>query len=154
MSKERYIWIKGENVPVSEEVYLEYYRPVWAEKKRKEREKRCRTGDGSRCTKDCESCDRKPDGGVLSLDKFFKEGYEVAASVEAEEVVMEKILLDELYAALNELTCGERSLINALYYKERPERDFAAEIGMPQTTLSYRKKRILEWLRKKLKNFR
>ena len=52
-TKDYYICIKGEKVPVTEEVYRAYCRPVWAEKKRKEREQRCRNADGSRCAGDC-----------------------------------------------------------------------------------------------------
>jgi len=53
----RYIEIDGQQIPVSEEVYRAYKRQLWAEHKRKEREKRCRDEKGNRCTRDCSTCD-------------------------------------------------------------------------------------------------
>ena len=36
MSKNRYVWLDGMKIPVTEEVYRAYYRPVWREAKQKE----------------------------------------------------------------------------------------------------------------------
>ncbi|MGR6837021.1 hypothetical protein [Syntrophomonas erecta] len=45
-TKQYYLTIDGQEVKVSEEVYRAYKRPIWAEHKRKEREKRCIISDG------------------------------------------------------------------------------------------------------------
>ena len=45
MSNQRFIEIDGEQVAVTEEVYRAYKRPLWVERKRKERESRCRLWD-------------------------------------------------------------------------------------------------------------
>ncbi|NMB11452.1 MAG: hypothetical protein GX977_04105 [Firmicutes bacterium] len=37
-TEQRFIEIGGEQIPVTEEVYLAYKRPLWRERKRKERE--------------------------------------------------------------------------------------------------------------------
>ena len=113
-TKNYFITLKDVEIPVTEEVYRAYYRPVWAAIKRKEREKRCRNADGSRCTEDCDQCDREPDGGFLSLDKLIDEGYETADSDAVDDIVMEKMLIDELYAALDELSDDERNLVSRL----------------------------------------
>jgi hypothetical protein len=39
-TKQYYLTIDGQEVKVSEEVYRAYKRPIWAEHKRKEREKK------------------------------------------------------------------------------------------------------------------
>jgi DNA-directed RNA polymerase specialized sigma24 family protein len=133
MAKDRYVWLDGVKIPVTEEVYRAYYRPVWREAKQKE----------------------VRDDAEYSLDALEEVGFEaVSNDALVDEIVADKLLLDELYAALDELTDDERGLINALYFDEKSERDIAAESGVPQTTINYRKKRLLEWLRKKLKDFR
>ena len=68
-----------------------------------------------------------------------------------DEIVEDKLLLEMLLAALAELTEDERSLIDALFYQEKFEREVAKETGVPQTTINYQKNRILNWLKKKLK---
>lgn len=74
MEKQYYIQMDGQEIPVTEEQYRAYKRPLWAEHKRLEREKRCRDEKGNRCTKDCNLCDRGHAGTVLSLDQFAEDG--------------------------------------------------------------------------------
>jgi RNA polymerase sigma factor (sigma-70 family) len=145
-NNQRYIEIGTEQIPVTEEVYRAYKRPLWAEHKRKERAARCRDG-GSRCTKDCSVCPRSRDGGVLSLDKFSDDGYDAADPCDIAELVADSLLLEQLAAALDELAPDERSLIDALFYHERSERDYAAEIGVSHQAAGKRKQRIIKKLR-------
>ena len=131
MSKDRYVWLDGVKVPVSEEVYRAYYRPVWREAKRKE----------------------VRDDTEYSLDALEESGFEAADSALVDDIVADKLLLDELYAALDELTDDERSLIDALFYKERSERNVAAERGVQRNTVVYHRNKILGKLKKILENF-
>lgn len=147
----RYIDIDGEQVLVSEEVYLAYKRPEWAEYKRKEREKRCRDENGNRCTKDCRLCSQERTGSDLSLDRFAHEGFEVADPIDLAELVADKLLLEELCAALEELEPDDRSLIDALFYDERTERDYASEIGLSHQSVNKRRKKVIEKLREIMK---
>jgi len=147
MENQRYIEIDGEQIPVTEKVYRAYKRPLWAEHKRKERAKRCRDEKGFRCTKDCKSCPKLRDGGDLSLDKFSDDGYEITDPVDLAELVADQLLLEQLAAALGELEPDERSLIDALFYKERTERDYAAEIGISHQAVGKRKLKVIEKLR-------
>jgi len=144
---QRYIEIDGEQIPVTEEVYRAYKRPLWAERKRKERAKRCRDEKGLRCTKDCKLCPKLRDGGDLSIDKFSDDGYEIADTVDLAEFVADKLLLEQLVAALDELEPDERSLIDAIFYNDRTERDYAAEIGISHQAVGKRKHKIIEKLR-------
>ena len=131
MSKDRYVWLDGVKVPVSEEVYRAYYRPVWREAKRKE----------------------VRDDTEYSLDALEESGFEATDSALVDDIVADKLLLDELYAALDELTDDERSLIDALFYKERSERNVAAERGVQRNTVVYHRNKILGKLKKILENF-
>ncbi len=133
MNKEWYIWLDGIKVPVSEEVYRTYKRAEWREEKQ----------DAVRKDREC------------SFDYMTEHDFDGQAVSEQElvdEIVSDKLLLDELYAALAELTDDERSLIDELYFKEKSERELSKDIGVPQTTINYQKNKILEWLKKKLRN--
>jgi DNA-directed RNA polymerase specialized sigma subunit len=150
-TKQYYLTIDGQEVKVSEEVYRAYKRPAWAEHKRKEREKRCIISDGKgrtkRCTEDCSKCDKQRTGSALSLERFKEEGFEITDPVDIAEFVADKLLLEELYAALKELDSEERSLIDALFFKSRTERDYATDIGLKHQSVNKSKKKILEKLR-------
>ena len=129
MSKDRYVWLDGVKVPVSEEVYRAYYRPVWREAKQKE------------VRNDTE----------YSLDALEDSGFEAVSEDKLiDDIVADKLLLDELYAALDELTDDERSLIDALYHKDNSESDFGKTRNISQQAVSKKKKKILEKLRYKL----
>lgn len=147
---QRFIEIDGQQIPVTEEVYRAYKRPLWAERKRQEREKRCRGEKGNRCTKDCSKCDKQRTGSVLSLDKFIEEGFEVADSVDIAELVADKQLLEELAAALNELDPQNRRIAE-LFGEGLSERQIASQVGLSQKTVNKRKAKIFDQLRQRLK---
>ena len=153
MEKEFYIFINGEKLSVDEEVYRAYYQPEWAEKKRKSREQRCRNADGSRCNGNCHNCVSESDNGVLSLDLLAEDGYEPADETDIQEIVADKLLMDELHKALAELTEDERALIDALFFQEKSERTVAAERHVQQNTITYHKKKILNKLKMNIKQF-
>lgn len=138
---QRYIEIDGEQIPVTEEVYRAYKRPLWAEHKRKERAKRCRDAKGRRCTEDCSTCPKAREVSVLSLDRFREEGgLEPADTFDMAEFVADRLLLEQLFSALNE---EELALINALFYDERTERDYASELGISHQMVGKRKNKLI-----------
>jgi DNA-directed RNA polymerase specialized sigma24 family protein len=145
---QRYIVIGEQQVPVTEEVYRAYKRPAWAERKRKERQKRCRDENGNRCVEDCRHRGDERTGRFLSLDRFLAEGFEIADPVNLAEMVAEKMLLEELNKALKELEPEERSLIEAIFYDGRTERDYADEIGLLHQSVNKRKQKIMVELRR------
>jgi len=124
MNKNRYVWLDGMKVPVSEEVYRAYYRPVWREAKQKE----------VRDEKEC------------SYDALNDVGFEFADDALVDEIVANKLLLDELYAALDELSDDERTLIDTLYFKEQPAREYAREIDTNHTKINRNHKSIIKKL--------
>ena len=153
MDKQYYIKIDGEEIPVTEEQYRAYQRPVWAEHKRQEREKRCRDAKGNRCMKDCSQCDRQHEGSVLSLDQFAEAGYEPADLTDIAEIVAERLLLRELFAALEELDPDNRRILE-LFSVGKSEREIAAEIGLSQKAINKRKVKLFARLKERLINFR
>jgi DNA-directed RNA polymerase specialized sigma24 family protein len=156
-AKSYYLPIDGQEIPVTEEVYRAYWQPVWAERKRQEREKRCLISDGKgkakRCMEDCSNYTWQRTGSVLSLDKFVEDGYEISDSLDMDELVAEKLLLEELSAALNELDPINRRIAE-LYSEGLSERQIAAEVGLSQKTINNRKTSIFGQLHQRLKDYR
>ncbi len=77
-------------IPVTEEQYYEYMRPLWREDKRQQRQE-----------------------PAVSLDKLYEETeYEVAdTDSDLEADVMKKMLIDELHKALDELEEIDRTIM-------------------------------------------
>ena len=123
MDKERIIWINGEPVKVTEDVYLAFKRPAWRERKQ------------SQVRADNER----------SLEKFMDDGLDIPSEdALVEEIAEDRLLLDTLMAALAELTDDERFLIDRFFYQEKSEREISAETGVPRNTIVYRKNKVLD----------
>ncbi len=132
MSKDRYVWLDGIKVPVSEEVYRAYYRPEWREAKQKDVR-----GDNE-----------------YSLDALEDIGFEaVSPDALVDEIVADKLLLDELYVALAELTDDELSLIDGVYFRDQPFREYARQAGTNHTNVIRQHKRVIDKLRDLLKKY-
>ena len=137
-----HLTIENKVVEVTEEVYRAYKRPLWADHKRKEREKRCLISNGKgglkRCTGDCSQCTKQRTGSVLSLEKFNDDGFDVPDSINIDELVMDKLLLEELFAALDELDPENRRIME-LFSIGKSEREIAAIIGLSQKAINKKK---------------
>jgi RNA polymerase sigma factor (sigma-70 family) len=125
----RYIWLDGEEIYVNEDVYNEYMRATWREENRR------RACEKHECSYDflCEH----------DLDEQTVRGQALV-----DEIVADKLLLEELYLALEELTADERDIINALFFEDKTERNLSAETGIPHSTIHSRKNAILKKLKK------
>lgn len=127
MGKDYYIVINGKKIAVSEEVYRAYKQPVWRESKR------------AKARADMEH----------SYEGMLEDGFELASDdALIEDIVTDKLLLDMLLAALDELAEDERSLIDALFYQEQTERDVARRDHISHQAVHKKKVRVLEKLRR------
>lgn len=81
---------------------------------------------------------------LLEADKQF-----VGSAPSPEQVFFEREEIRELQEALAMLGEEDRELIIALYFDRRTEREYALTVGISQTGVSWRKRKILN----KLKNF-
>lgn len=146
----------GDSISVTDEVSRAYWRSVWAERKRKEREKRCVISNGrgrtKRCTDDCTKCNKQRTGSSLSLDRLGEDGFEASDPVDVAELVAEKLLFEELYAALEELDPDNRRIMQ-LFSIGKSEREIAADIGLSQKAVNKRKTKLFAQLRKRLKDY-
>lgn len=133
MEKQYFITLEdGKEVEVTKEVHDAYYRPAWREEYYRKKEKeRLLSYEG------------------LGDADYSVEGHMREESETIESIIEDKLLLELLVSALEELTEDEYDLINNVYLKEFGEREYSRTSGIPRKTLSYRREKIL----KKLKVF-
>lgn len=132
--KKRFIKISGKLIEVTEEVYHVYKQPAWKERQRKRREA---------------AAGKTP----YSLEQMWEDGLDVADSTQdVEKAVMKKELIDAMYKAIDELDPDERIIV-LLYSEGASDHKISDQIGIPQTTVSYRRKVAFNTLRKKLKDY-
>ena len=135
VKKKYYIRIRKELIEVTQDVYLEYYRAARREQAQKEKEKK---------------------HGVFSYDALDAEGrpgVEVFShSVDTEDFVAMHIMCERLHQCLDLLPPSERNVLYAIYFEGLSERRLHAKTGIPQTTISYQKRKALAHLKKLLEN--
>ena len=132
-TKEYYIYVQGERVPVSQDIYHAYYKEYdherYLDKRSRERE--------------------------ISFDRLQEQGKLIdlnGLSVGSLEYQMtEKERISQLYGALKKLSDEERWLIGKLYFDECSENDVAAILGVSRQAVNKRKQRILKKLENILK---
>lgn len=119
-------------IPATEEQYKIYMRPLWREDKRQQRQE-----------------------PMASLDKMYEETeYEVAdTDSDLEADIMKKIMIDELYKALDELEEIDRTIMD-MYSHDHSEAEIGQAIGMSQKGVNKRKHKVLLKLNNRLKDFK
>lgn len=153
-----YVFCKDHYEEVNEAVYYTIMDEVWREEKRQQRAWRCRDGKGFRCNRNCEECGffrygEGPNGNDVSLDQLFEESdFEPKGADSHEEAVILKIMLDTLIEEMNTMIPNAGRIVEMLKYDEL-EKDVAKELGIAKTTLNYRKKKVISFLREHLKDF-
>lgn len=140
-------------VPVPDEVYHEYYRPIWAHMKRMQYHGRCYCPKGLiwECDADCASCRHARKGDSSSLDEVRVnadgDAYTLAETVQddavdIESMVMDAALLDALFAKVKELEPDLQDVFNLLL-EEKTEREIAQALGYKsQTSVNRRRQKL------------
>lgn len=141
--KQRYLYIDGQAVPVSEQVYHAYWhytakedyftRQLKAERFSTDQD--AQTADFTPSRED--SLDR-----LLAMDKQF-----AAQDTPVEEQAVSSLWMKE---RLEGLTEEERQIVYQLYFLERSERQACAAMNLVLSTFQRRKRALLDKLRKKL----
>lgn len=142
----RKLWVNGQFIEVSEEVYQVY---MQGDRKMRYFETDLKT----------ERTILAEDGTVQriipsredSLDRLIDDNARQFsdAGESVEDAVLRKLAEDELHRALGKLTDEEYALVYALFFEGKTERAYAKELGVAQVTVHKKKQRIL----KKLKEF-
>jgi len=152
--KQRYIRIDNELVPVTEEVYQAANR--WKEniRHRARRDGKCSQKDYRRCSGDCATCPWQQEGHWLfSLNKILGDDFEnepmslSEASTTMEDIVEDRIILEQLYRQLDALI-PDGAEVFRMRANNYTEREIASALGVKtQSTLNYRIKKMDEFIR-------
>ncbi|MDE6233054.1 MAG: sigma-70 family RNA polymerase sigma factor [Lachnospiraceae bacterium] len=128
------IWIKGNPIPVSEEIYRTYWKGARKERYFAESDTHNKVFSYDALdTSEMNGCDIFGDSNALPV----------------EDQVIRSIDEENLLCALKKLETHERKLIQRIYIYNESLRTIARQMELPVTTLQYRHKKILL----KLKNY-
>lgn len=128
-----YLYVKGQKVEVSEEIYRAYVQP---ERKQRMREYRAKNSIS-----------------VSSIEGLSEKGFEIedgtqdflTSIIEAEEESERKAALAQ---ALRRLKERDRQIIQMVYFEGKSQKEVAETLGLDKTYISRRIKEILEKLKK------
>ena len=133
--KEYYLYVKGNAIPVSEEVYKVYWKIT-------EHEKYLQKKDWKY--------------GVIPFSSLDHDGHFVDniidEKIDLEKIVEVKIQIEELHKALATLTKEERELMEAIFYREESLRSISRKEKVTHQAIGQRRDKILEKLRKILED--
>jgi RNA polymerase sigma factor (sigma-70 family) len=139
------IWVRGQYVEVTAEVYMAY---TQGDRKMRYFENDLKT----------ERFVLGKEGQVVqiipsredSLDRLMDENAQQFSGGEesVENIVLHKLEVDKLHTALAMLTPEEQDLIQALFFEEKTERQYAEELGVYRNAVHVRKNRVLKKLKK------
>lgn len=142
--KDFYLYIDGQPVPVSREVYREYYR---AEDKERYFMGKLKKGH-TKVNPETQEIQYIP-SRELSYEQLVEQDWQFAASdISVEDKVVKAAMIEKLQSILHNLTAEEMALVEELFYLEKTEREAAERFAVSQNTIHYRKNKVLEKLRK------
>ena len=138
------IWIRGQYVEVTDEVYRAY---MQGDRKMRYFENDLKTerfvlGEEGQVVQIIPSRED-------SLDRLVDENAQQFSDEQesVESVVLHKLEVDRLHTALSMLSPEERALIQALFFEERKESELAVELGISQPAVYKRKMKVLKKLK-------
>ena len=133
MSKQLYIRVEGELVSVTDEIYREYHAMGRRERYLEERDAaKGKVLYSNMDTDEMTGEDMIPDANAVGI----------------EDEIVTGMMLERLRECLPMLTDDEQTLIQALFYDEMSEREYARTLGISKTALHARKVKILALLKK------
>ena len=168
MAKKRYLEINGKEIEVSEEVYKEYMKPIWREKKRiqrayknleelqdKDRIKTAAEKNGNYVqagSLETGFVETKEYGLPLSLDVAEEEyDFEVTSVKNTEDIVTYKLLEEAFLEVISEFSERDKKVLKLLFLYEMKEREVAEVVGISQKTVNNIKNKHLPKIQEKLR---
>lgn len=137
MQKEYFLFVNGKKVKVTEKVYKSY----WQEKNHENYLKQV---------------DR--DNHLLLFSSFDHDGHFeesiVDEDIDVEKIVQTQMMIEAVRNALSKLNAEEREIIEKLYYDDESIRSVAKKNNISHPALIKKRNKILDKLKKLLKDFR
>ena len=160
-AKRYFIPVDGQLIEVREEIYKEYYRPIWRARKRAQKGGNCGCPKSQlwKCDGECQLCSFSAAGDQVSLSTpIGGEHGEISLSdrlsddVTPESRLFRKDLIEALYSSLTQLDSDSRQLCFFIM-QGKTEREIAATMNLSQSTLHDKKQKTLALLRKILQDY-
>ena len=136
-NKKYTLMVRGKQIEVSREVYIEYHRMDRRDRYLEERD--LAHGKTLYCNLD-------------TSEMLGEEMIQDQNAASTEDAAIAHILREKLHQGLEMLTKGERELIEAIYFDDLTEREYAERIGLSQNAVNKRRHRILARLKIFMKN--
>lgn len=130
--KEYFVRVRGTPVPVTQEVYQTCHKTKRYAKTLYEKDKR----------HNLVSYDGLDTGDTLGVETISDPD---APSVE--DIIIDKVRREELRLCLLQLTETEWSLVHALFYEGKTEKEYAETLGISQNAVNKRRHKVLSKLR-------
>lgn len=89
---------------------------------------------------------------ALTTDEFNGEEILVDLNKSPEEEVEQHLMIEMMLGLFQKLTAEEQALVKAIYFDGMSEREYAAQLGVYPNAVHKRKHKILEKLKKLIKN--
>ena len=136
-------------IPVTEEVYHEYMRPIWREQKEATRAKKLCVNQSRKyaCNHDCDHC-TQPVFRESAIDMMPEEA---DSSMSLEDFCIQKLLIEQLLEAMEDLAPEDRLLLQLIGEGEF-ERTIANILGKSKTAVHKRKDKLFAMLRNFFEN--
>jgi hypothetical protein len=163
IKKQPYIPVGKKLIPVSEEMYLDHTRWIANERYRARRDHRCGNNNYTRCNGDCGHCIYQIPGDVLYMDSLVNTnndhsedgnfGLDIPdTNTSVEDLVVNEIMLTSLLKDLDGIM-PDGAQIFSLIAHGFTERQVATKLGISQSTLSYRKNKLFNYIRQHREDF-
>ncbi len=131
--KEYRIKVQGQLVPVTEEVYLTYYRM-------KRREMHLEEKDSAHGVFYYSALDTEETNGEDAIPDL--------TSPHVEDMAVGEVMAQQLHQCIEQLSKEEQALVFALYFQGKTQVELEKETGIKQQTISYRDRQIRLKLKK------
>lgn len=143
------IRLNGEMIPVTEEVYQEWYRPIWRTHDFARRHGQCSCTEWQLCEGDCALCRYKRAGDQASLDQWQEEyGLILEASgAEPSQIVESQNACEALLHELDEIDPNGRRIAQLLL-DGVDDRTAAKTLGLSKSAYSRKKIKLRKTLKK------
>ena len=147
-----FLVIDGQRVPLTDELQKLYNREIYTARNRARREHSCACTNYKECNGDCSLCRYHKQGIVLSTDdERYGDGYSAGTNKAVEQVLSaeDEFMAKESLAAVmrtaaNLVKNGDTILL--MKAEGQSERQIAAELGLPRTTIQRQLNKLIKYL--------
>ena len=148
------VYIQGQAVPVTGEVYDAYYQPIWRTFNFARMHGQCSIPDWHGCEGDCGICRYKTAGDEFSLNELAEANAHELINTDTDPacIVEGMIVMEDILDAIEEIDPDGRKIAMLMTAGET-DSSIARTLKIPGSTFYKRKMRIRRELKKIISNF-